>query len=96
LTVGILIIFWILSGKKTILLLNKKCQIRVKVANGEEVLSEGKCSELQMQLRNMSFRVDSYVIILVGCDMVLGIQMVSNSWFDSVTRVGCPTLVGGD
>jgi hypothetical protein len=59
---------------KTRLFLNKKCQIHVKVANVEEVLSEGKCSEVQIQLRDMSFRVDAYIIILSGCDMVLGIQ----------------------
>jgi hypothetical protein len=59
---------------KTRLLLNRKCQIRVKVANGEEVLSECKCSKVQIQLKDMSFGVDAYVIILAGCDMVLGIQ----------------------
>jgi predicted aspartyl protease len=50
--------------KKTRLLLNRKCQIHVKVANGEEVLSECKCSEVQIQLKDMSFGVDTYVIIL--------------------------------
>jgi len=71
--------------KKTRLLLNRKCQIYVKVFNEEEVLSESKYSEVKIQLKYMYFRVDAYVIILAGCDMVAGIySMVSNSWFDCV------------
>jgi hypothetical protein len=59
---------------KARILLDKDCRIRVKVANGKEVISEGKCSAVHLQLEKLTFKVDAYVIILAGCDMVLGIQ----------------------
>jgi hypothetical protein len=61
-------------GKKAWVLLNRECRIRVKVTNGEEVLSEGKCSAVHLQPEKLTFKVDAYVIILAGCDMVLRIH----------------------
>lgn len=61
-------------ARKARVLLDKNCQIRVKVANGEEVISEGKCRAVHLQLEKLTFKVDAYVIILAGCDMVLGIH----------------------
>jgi hypothetical protein len=43
------------------------------VANGDIVVSEGKCSGLRAEMNNHVFSIDSYVIVLAGCDMVLGI-----------------------
>jgi hypothetical protein len=44
----------------------------VKVANGEEVVNEGKCMQLKVQLQNFSFTIEVYMIILARCDTVLG------------------------
>ncbi|XP_059458363.1 uncharacterized protein LOC132187956 [Corylus avellana] len=54
-------------------------RIKVKVANGEEVLSEGKCTNLKIQLKEFSFLAEAFVIMLAGCDMVLGIQCVEDT-----------------
>jgi predicted aspartyl protease len=48
-------------AKEIRLLLNKKHHIRVKVANGEEVLSEGKCNEVQIQIKDMTFKLGAFV-----------------------------------
>jgi hypothetical protein len=61
-------------GRKLKVLISKEPRIRVKVANGKEVVSEGKCMQLKVQLHNFSFTIKAYMIILAGCDMVLGIQ----------------------
>jgi hypothetical protein len=56
------------------LLIQKEQRIRVRVANGELVVSEGNCLNVQIQLSGFFFLIDTYVISLAGCDMVLGIQ----------------------
>jgi hypothetical protein len=61
-------------GRKLKVSISKEQRIRVKVANGEEVVSEGKCMQLKVQLQNFFFTSEAYMIILAGCDMVLGIQ----------------------
>jgi hypothetical protein len=61
-------------GRKLKVSISKEQRIWVKVANGEEVVSEGKCMQLKVQLQNFSFTTEAYMIILAGCDMVLGIQ----------------------
>lgn len=47
--------------------------IRVRVANGELLSSEGKSEDLKIQIQGNCFRTDTYVLSLAGCDMVLGI-----------------------
>jgi hypothetical protein len=61
-------------GRKLKVSISKEQRIRVKVANGDEVVSEGKCMQLKVQFQNFSFTTEAYMIILAGCDMVLGIQ----------------------
>jgi hypothetical protein len=40
------------------------------VANGELVVSEGKCLQVSVQLSGFSFLTDTHVMSLAGCDMV--------------------------
>ncbi|KAF5480441.1 hypothetical protein F2P56_001190 [Juglans regia] len=49
-------------------------KIRVKVANGEMVNSEGKVTGVNVSVQGSYFLVDMYVMVLAGCDMVLGVQ----------------------
>lgn len=44
------------------------------MANGEEVSSEGRCPKLKFKLQGVEFATEVHVLILVGCDMVLGVQ----------------------
>ncbi|XP_059449450.1 uncharacterized protein LOC132180588 [Corylus avellana] len=60
--------------KKVRMSIYSEQRIKVKLANGEEVLSEGKCTNLKIQLKEFSFLAEAFVIMLAGCDMVLGIQ----------------------
>ncbi|KAF5480102.1 hypothetical protein F2P56_000872 [Juglans regia] len=49
-------------------------KIRVKVANGEMVNSEGKVKGVNVSVQGSCFLVDMYVLVLTGCDMVLGVH----------------------
>ncbi|XP_042946164.1 uncharacterized protein LOC122279545 [Carya illinoinensis] len=49
-------------------------KVRVKVANGELVDSEGKVKGVQVGIQGVEFLLDMYVLVLAGCDMVLGVQ----------------------
>jgi hypothetical protein len=46
----------------------------VIVANGEEMLSEGKCIDVRLKLRGNIFCSKFFVLTLEGCDIVLGVQ----------------------
>ena len=48
--------------------------IKVKVANGDEIVSLGKCKNTKVKLQGYTFVVDLYILPLAGCDIVLGIQ----------------------
>jgi hypothetical protein len=61
-------------GKKLKVSISREQRIKVKVTNGEEVVSEGKCMQIEVQLQKFCFTTDAYMIMLAGCDMVLGIQ----------------------
>jgi hypothetical protein len=56
------------------LLINKASVVKVQVANGEVIVSEGKCDGVKVTVQEQSFTFDSYVIVLAGCDIVIGIQ----------------------
>jgi hypothetical protein len=56
------------------LLVSKESRVRVQVANGEQILSEGKCAAVAVEVQKFRFHTDFFVIILAGCDVVLGIQ----------------------
>jgi hypothetical protein len=48
--------------------------IIVKVANGEVITSEGKCSVVAMKIQGNIFSTEFYFLTLGGCDIVLGVQ----------------------
>jgi len=47
--------------------------LKVRVANGATVASEGLCHSVSLKLQSHSFITDFYLIPLAGCDMVLGV-----------------------
>jgi hypothetical protein len=60
-------------GRKLNVSISREQKIKVKVVNGKEVVSKGKCMQLEVQL-HFFFSTEAYMIILARCDMVLGIQ----------------------
>lgn len=49
----------------------------VKVANGDSLLSTGKCVDNQCHMQGKTHHTDFYVLTLGGCDIVLGVQWLS-------------------
>jgi hypothetical protein len=52
----------------------KKEVIKVRIANGQQISSPGKCQDLSLKMQGTVFQVDLYALHLAGCDVVLGIQ----------------------
>jgi hypothetical protein len=52
----------------------KKEVIKVRIANGQQISSPGKCQDLSLKMQGTVFQVDLYALPLAGCDVVLGIQ----------------------
>jgi len=48
--------------------------VKVRVANGEVVLSPGRCDDIGLKMQGSTFQVNLFVLPLAGCDVVLGIQ----------------------
>lgn len=48
--------------------------VRVKIANGELTPSEGQSKGIKVTIQNTCFSMNVFILILIGCDMVLGIQ----------------------
>jgi len=48
--------------------------IKVKVANGEDILSPGRSQGIKLTMQGFVFSIDPYILSLAGCDMVLGIH----------------------
>jgi len=48
--------------------------IRVKIANGQDILSPGRSKELSLKIQKVVFQLEFYILPLAGCDIVLGIQ----------------------
>uniref|UniRef100_A0A6N2JVX6 Chromo domain-containing protein n=1 Tax=Salix viminalis TaxID=40686 RepID=A0A6N2JVX6_SALVM len=51
--------------------------LQVKVANGDILLSEGKCSNIPFIMQGHTYHTDFYIITLGGCDVVLSVQWLS-------------------
>lgn len=49
----------------------------VTVANGERVKSEGKYKKVKIKLQGNEFAMEAYVLVLDGCDVVLGVHWLS-------------------
>lgn len=60
--------------KKSGLPVNEKERVKVRVASGEMLPSEGKITLVRAKIQNSIFLVDIHAFIMVGCDMVLGTQ----------------------
>jgi hypothetical protein len=48
-------------------------KLEVLVANGERLLRGGFCCGVTIQLRNVSFLVNFYILDIKGCEAVLGV-----------------------
>lgn len=60
--------------KKSGLPVNEKERVKVRVASGEMLPSEGQITLVRAKIQNRIFLVDIHAFIMVGCDMVLGTQ----------------------
>jgi hypothetical protein len=49
-------------------------QTKVRVANGQEIVSPGKNRDVTIKTQGSIFQVDLYILPLAGCVVVLGIQ----------------------
>jgi hypothetical protein len=47
--------------------------IKVKIANGQEVASQGRSREVEVKMQGHLFRTEFFILSLAGCDAVLGI-----------------------
>lgn len=54
--------------------LGQQDTIRVKVANGQEIISPGQSQGHKVKLQGYSFSIYFFLLPLAGCDIVLGIQ----------------------
>ncbi|KAG2666849.1 hypothetical protein I3843_15G081700 [Carya illinoinensis] len=56
------------------LAVNEEERVKVKVANGDQIQSEGKAVGVNINMQGHLFTMDLYVLVLAGCDIVLGVQ----------------------
>jgi len=47
--------------------------LRIRLGDGHQVMTRGKCSDLVIQLADSKFNVDAYVLELGGLDVILGV-----------------------
>ncbi|XP_042958052.1 uncharacterized protein LOC122293563 [Carya illinoinensis] len=52
---------------------HKDSKLQVEVANGDKLISGGRCEEV-IKVQDSKFRIPFHVLTLGGCDMVLGVQ----------------------
>lgn len=48
-------------------------QLQVKVANGEKLVSKGRCEESCVKIQGHKFPISFHLLTLGGCEMVLGV-----------------------
>lgn len=60
-------------ANKAQLLFNVDDKVRVKVANGEQIVSEGSCTTKSMLIQGTMFTMDAFVLLLVGYNVFLGV-----------------------
>lgn len=61
-------------AKRSKFLVCMKENVKVRVANGDQLLSEGKGQGVKVNIQGVIFSIDLFVLDLAGCDVVLGIQ----------------------
>lgn len=49
-------------------------KVKVKVANGDQLESDGKLLRVNVHIQGVFFQVDMYLVKLAGCDMVLRVH----------------------
>lgn len=49
-------------------------KVKVRVANGDSLISEGKILGVRVNIYGFSFTLDLFALESIGCDMVLGVQ----------------------
>lgn len=69
-------------AKKAKLPICAEKNVRVRVANGDHVVSEGLGRNVKVLMQGNFFTVNLFVMELVGCHMVLGIH-----WLQSLKTV---------
>lgn len=47
--------------------------IKVRIIKGDRICSEARCSGVVIGIQGSQFRVDTYVLTLGGCDVILGV-----------------------
>lgn len=57
-------------------------KVKVRVANGNQLLSEGKRMGIKVDIQGFSFTFDLFVLELASCEMVLRVQRLK-SWAPS-------------
>lgn len=56
------------------LLVMAKDTVWVRIANDDQVESEGKLLGVSVLIEGAIFSIDLYVLVLASCDMMLGVQ----------------------
>jgi hypothetical protein len=52
-------------------------KLQIRVANGSKIESEGRCHSVTLKIQGHVFTTTFYLIPLGGCDMVLGVDLLS-------------------
>lgn len=68
--------------KKTKLPLNMEEKVKLRVANGEVIPSEGRCSGVKVKIQDTLFFLEAHVLVLAECNTVLRIQ-----WFQEIGSI---------
>ena len=67
----------VLVAKRTVCEVQQDKPLMVAVANGSKIASAATCKQLVWSMQGREFRADMRLIPFGGCDMVLGIQWLS-------------------
>jgi hypothetical protein len=49
-------------------------KIKVQIANEQEIVSPGRSREVELRMQGYAFKTDLFIVLLAGCDAVLGID----------------------
>lgn len=54
--------------------INTSEKVRVRVANEEQIVNEGKCVEMRFKVQEIVFSTEVHILVLARCDMVIRVQ----------------------
>lgn len=66
--------------KRAQILVDTKKIVKVKVANGDMIVSEEKVNGLRVSIQGLVFTTEAYVLVLEGCDVVMEINLLQNKF----------------